>query len=84
MSDIIIYMFLFSVHLVDIWNMIEAFRDNGLNSLDHSLEVSSEQLGLLLRNIFYDLNKRLPSNGQIEAEESEQMMEGWMLAAYDP
>ena len=23
-----------SVHLVDIWNIIEAFRENGLNTLD--------------------------------------------------
>ncbi|NWZ87737.1 DTNB protein, partial [Poecile atricapillus] len=30
----------FSVHLVDIWNMIEAFRDNGLNTLDHGAEIN--------------------------------------------
>ncbi|KAF1620364.1 UNVERIFIED_CONTAM: Dystrobrevin beta, partial [Eudyptes pachyrhynchus] len=29
-----------NLHLVDIWNMIEAFRDNGLNTLDHSTEIS--------------------------------------------
>ncbi|NXP59205.1 DTNB protein, partial [Chloropsis cyanopogon] len=29
-----------SVHLVDIWNMIEAFRDNGLNTLDHGTEIN--------------------------------------------
>ncbi|KFQ31416.1 Dystrobrevin beta, partial [Merops nubicus] len=36
-----------SVHLVDIWNMIEAFRDNGLNTLDHSTEMSVEGRGKL-------------------------------------
>ncbi|NXM97933.1 DTNB protein, partial [Sylvia borin] len=37
----------FSVHLVDIWNMIEAFRDNGLNTLDHSTELNVEGHGKL-------------------------------------
>ncbi|NXH25575.1 DTNB protein, partial [Myiagra hebetior] len=35
------------VHLVDIWNMIEAFRDNGLNTLDHNTEINVEGHGKL-------------------------------------
>ncbi|NWI96897.1 DTNB protein, partial [Pitta sordida] len=38
---------LFLVHLVDIWNMIEAFRDNGLNTLDHNTEINVEGHGKL-------------------------------------
>ncbi|NWV00048.1 DTNB protein, partial [Upupa epops] len=29
-----------NLHLVDIWNMIEAFRDNGLSALEHGSEIS--------------------------------------------
>ncbi|KAL0620728.1 LINE-1 retrotransposable element ORF1 protein [Plecturocebus cupreus] len=54
-----------SIHLVDIWNMIEAFRDNGLNTLDHATEISVSRLETVISSIYYQLNKRLPSTHQI-------------------
>lgn len=75
---------LFSVHIVDIWNVIEAFRENGLNSLEGSAEVPLARLESLLSTLFYALNKRLPTNAQINVEESINMVLFWMAASYDP
>ncbi|VDK65964.1 unnamed protein product [Anisakis simplex] len=33
-----------NVHLVDIWNMIESFRENGLNALPISTQVAIQHL----------------------------------------
>ena len=69
--------------LVDIWNVIEAFREGGLNALDHRTEVSLDHLESLLSNIFYALNKRLPNNSQVDAESSITMLFNWLTSAYD-
>ncbi|MBZ3880466.1 Dystrobrevin beta [Sciurus carolinensis] len=71
------------VHLVDIWNMIEAFRDNGLNTLDHSTEISVSRLETVISSIYYQLNKRLPSTHQISVEQSISLLLNFMIAAYD-
>ena len=73
-----------SVFLVDIWNIIEAFRENGLNSLENTDEVPLGRLESLLSILFYALNKRLPTNAQINAEESISMVLNWMSSTYDP
>ncbi|XP_047377950.1 dystrobrevin beta isoform X15 [Sciurus carolinensis] len=72
-----------SLHLVDIWNMIEAFRDNGLNTLDHSTEISVSRLETVISSIYYQLNKRLPSTHQISVEQSISLLLNFMIAAYD-
>ncbi|XP_059516370.1 dystrobrevin beta isoform X3 [Myotis daubentonii] len=72
-----------NLHLVDIWNMIEAFRDNGLNTLDHSTEISVSRLETVLSSIYYQLNKRLPSTHQISVEQSVSLLLNFMVAAYD-
>lgn len=71
------------VHLVDIWNMIEAFRDNGLNTLDHTTEISVSRLETVISSIYYQLNKRLPSTHQISVEQSISLLLNFMIAAYD-
>ena len=71
------------VHLVDIWNMIEAFRDNGLNTLDHSTEISVSRLETVISSLYYQLNKRLPSTHQISVEQSISLLLNFMIAAYD-
>ncbi|KAB0360107.1 hypothetical protein FD754_004263, partial [Muntiacus muntjak] len=73
----------FKIHLVDIWNMIEAFRDNGLNTLDHSTEISVSRLETVISSIYYQLNKRLPSTHQISVEQSISLLLNFMIAAYD-
>lgn len=75
--------FAFPVHLVDIWNMIEAFRDNGLNTLDHNTEINVSRLETIISSIYYQLNKRLPSTHQISVEQSISLLLNFMIAAYD-
>ncbi|XP_036261056.1 dystrobrevin beta isoform X2 [Molothrus ater] len=72
-----------NLHLVDIWNMIEAFRDNGLNSLEHSTELNVSRLETIISSIYYQLNKRLPSSHQISVEQSISLLLNFILAAYD-
>nr|XP_060610771.1 dystrobrevin beta [Anolis sagrei ordinatus] len=72
-----------NLHLVDIWNMIEAFRDNGLNTLDHNTEISVSRLETIISSLYFQLNKRLPSTHQISVEQSISLLLNFMIAAYD-
>ncbi|XP_062892230.1 dystrobrevin beta isoform X5 [Mobula hypostoma] len=72
-----------NLHLVDIWNMIEAFRDNGLNTLDHSTEINVSRLETIISSIYYQLNKRLPTTHQISVEQSISLLLNFVIAAYD-
>uniref|UniRef100_A0A671Z2R4 Dystrobrevin n=1 Tax=Sparus aurata TaxID=8175 RepID=A0A671Z2R4_SPAAU len=72
-----------NLHLVDVWNMIEAFRDNGLNTLDHNAEINVSRLETILSSIYYQLNKRLPTTHQINVEQSIGLLLNFMVATYD-
>ena len=72
------------VHLVDIWNVIEAFRENGLNTMDLTAELSVARLEMVLSTILYQLNKRMPTTHQINVEQSISLLFNFLLAAYDP
>ncbi|XP_075057187.1 dystrobrevin beta isoform X2 [Mixophyes fleayi] len=72
-----------NLHLVDIWNMIEAFRDNGLNTLDNNTEINVSRLETIISSIYYQLNKRLPSTHQISVDQSISLLLNFMIAAYD-
>ncbi|XP_041357964.1 dystrobrevin beta-like [Gigantopelta aegis] len=72
-----------NLHLVDIWNVIEAFRENGLNMVEPSFELNTTRIESLLTTIFTQLNKRLPINQQIAAEQSTSLLLNWLLSAYD-
>uniref|UniRef100_A0A8C5BK69 Dystrobrevin n=1 Tax=Gadus morhua TaxID=8049 RepID=A0A8C5BK69_GADMO len=72
-----------NLHLVDVWNMIEAFRDNGLNTLDHNAEINVSRLETILSSIYYQLNKRLPTTHQINVEQSIGLLLNFMVAMYD-
>ncbi|XP_053057127.1 dystrobrevin beta isoform X17 [Acinonyx jubatus] len=63
--------------------MIEAFRDNGLNTLDHTTEISVSRLETVISSVYYQLNKRLPSTHQISVEQSISLLLNFMIAAYD-
>ncbi|XP_064911503.1 dystrobrevin beta isoform X8 [Columba livia] len=63
--------------------MIEAFRDNGLNTLDHNTEINVSRLETIISSIYYQLNKRLPSTHQISVEQSISLLLNFMIAAYD-
>ena len=73
-----------TVFLVDIWNVIEAFRENGLNSFEPHAEVNVARLESLLTSVYYHLNKRLPTTSQINADYSLGLLINWLLSAYDP
>lgn len=50
---------------MDIWNVIEAFRENGLNTLEPQSEVSVARLETLVSSLYHNLNKRLPTRDQV-------------------
>ncbi|MGH0142637.1 UNVERIFIED_CONTAM: hypothetical protein FKN15_022795 [Acipenser sinensis] len=72
-----------NLHLVDVWNMIEAFRDNGLNTLDHNAEINVSRLETIISSIYFQLNKRLPTTHQINVEQSISLLLNFMIASYD-
>ncbi|XP_075877663.1 dystrobrevin alpha isoform X5 [Nelusetta ayraudi] len=73
-----------NMHLVDIWNVIEAFRENGINTMDLNADLSVARLEMVLSTIFYQLNKRMPTTHQISVEQSISLLLNFLLAAYDP
>lgn len=70
------------MHLIDIWNVIEAFRENGLNTLEPAAEVSVARLETLISSLYCSLNKRLPSNQQVVVESKAGLLLNWLLTAY--
>nr|XP_023503410.1 dystrobrevin alpha isoform X10 [Equus caballus] len=73
-----------NLHLVDIWNVIEALRENALNNLDPNIELNVARLEAVLSTIFYQLNKRMPTTHQIQVEQSISLLLNFLLAAFDP
>lgn len=71
-----------SVHLVDIWNVIEAFRENGLNTLEPQSEVSVARLETLVSSLYHNLNKRLPIAQQVPVDSRAGLLLNWLIAAY--
>ncbi|XP_062919203.1 dystrobrevin alpha isoform X11 [Mobula hypostoma] len=72
-----------NVHLVDVWNVIEAFRENGLNTMDLNAELSVARLEAIISTVLYQLNKRMPTTHQINVEQSISLLLSFLLAAYD-
>ncbi|KAG8442086.1 hypothetical protein GDO86_011033 [Hymenochirus boettgeri] len=72
-----------NLHLVDVWNIIEALRENSLNNVDPSMELSVARLEAVLTTLFYLINKRIPSTHQINIEQSISLLLNFLLAAYD-
>lgn len=71
-----------NLHLVDIWNVIEAFRENGLNTLEPANEVSVARLETLISSLYHNLNKRLPTNQQVPVDSKAGLLLNWLLSAY--
>uniref|UniRef100_A0A915DFH9 ZZ-type domain-containing protein n=1 Tax=Ditylenchus dipsaci TaxID=166011 RepID=A0A915DFH9_9BILA len=72
-----------NVHLVDIWNMIESFRENGLNAMPITAQLKISRLELLLTSVFHNLNKRLPTTQHIDTDRSISMLLSFLLGVYD-
>ncbi|XP_078249834.1 dystrobrevin alpha isoform X19 [Pogona vitticeps] len=73
-----------NLHLVDIWNVIEALRENSLNNMDPNVELNVARLEAVLSTVFYQLNKRMPTTHQINVEQSISLLLNFLLAAFDP
>ncbi|XP_034944821.1 dystrobrevin beta isoform X2 [Chelonus insularis] len=70
------------LHNVDIWNIIEAFRENGLNTLDPCSTIGVSRLETLLSSLFHALNKRVPVSQQCNIQATTTLLLNWILAAY--
>ncbi|KAJ8972520.1 hypothetical protein NQ317_003066 [Molorchus minor] len=71
-----------SLHAVDIWNVIEAFREQGLHALEPSQELSVARLETLLCSLYHSLNKRAPPTQQAHVDVCSSLLLNWLLAAY--
>ncbi|XP_064212025.1 dystrobrevin beta isoform X2 [Tribolium castaneum] len=71
-----------SLHAVDIWNVIEAFREQGLHALEPSSELSVARLETLLCSLYHSLNKRAPPTQQAHVDVCSSLLLNWLLAAY--
>ena len=72
-----------NLHLVDLWNIIESFRENQLNGVDLSAEINVSRLESAISSIYRQLNKRLPAPRQINMEASIALLLNWLLSVYD-
>ncbi|XP_048759880.1 dystrobrevin beta-like isoform X3 [Ostrea edulis] len=72
-----------NLSLVDIWNIIESFRENGLNTLEPDSELNSSRVEAIISSLFCNLNKRLPSTQQVNADQCVNILLHWIISAYD-
>jgi len=71
------------VEQVDIWNVIECFRENGLNTLEADTELNASRVEAILASVFTQLNKRVPVTRQVDVATSSSMLLNWLISAYD-
>jgi hypothetical protein len=71
------------VHLIDLWNVIEMFRDSNLHTLDIFSEIDSLKLEACIKNMYIQLNKRLAFNQQINVDMQTSLLLAWLLNLYD-
>ena len=71
------------VYLVDIWNVIEAFREAGLSAVDAAAKVPLDVLEMVLNCVFCALNKRLPNSAQVDVADCVHSLFSFLVCAYD-
>ncbi|XP_069371142.1 dystrobrevin beta-like isoform X4 [Paralichthys olivaceus] len=72
-----------NLHLIDIYNVIEAVRDAGLNAVELNAGISVTRLENLVSSLFNQLSKRLPTTHTINPQESTVLFVEFILAAVD-
>uniref|UniRef100_A0A665WKM9 Dystrobrevin n=1 Tax=Echeneis naucrates TaxID=173247 RepID=A0A665WKM9_ECHNA len=72
-----------NLHLIDIYNVIEAVRDTGLNAVELNASISVTRLENLVSSLFNQLSKRLPTTYTINPQESTVLLVEFLLAAID-
>ena len=71
------------MHLIDLWNVIETFRDNNLHTLDLCHEIEASKVEACVLNMYVQLNKRLAFSQHINVESQAQLLSAWLLSLYD-
>ena len=73
--------------LLDVWNVIEAFRENGLSHVEPDLSIPRPKLEALLASMYGALAKRLPPPGSSSGSSSAvtspkdlQAMASWLFS----
>ena len=74
---------LLAVHLIDVYNVIEAVRDAGLNAVELNAGISVTRLENLVHSLFNQLGKRMPTTHTINPRESAALLVDFILAAID-
>ena len=69
--------------MIDLWNVIENFRDNNVHTVDLLFELDLSRLESLVRNMYIELNKRLAFNQHINVDSQTQLLTAWLLNLYD-
>ncbi|KAM6953956.1 dystrobrevin, beta a [Aplochiton taeniatus] len=72
-----------NLHLIDVYHVIEAVRDCGLNAVELQAGISVTRLENLLHALFNQLGKRLPTTHAIRPRESAALLLDFMLAAVE-
>lgn len=70
------------MHVIDIWNVIEAFRENGLNTLESHVEVNVSKFETLLTSLYRNLNKRLPAQQHVHDDLLTTILLNWIMSVY--
>ncbi|XP_072300202.1 dystrobrevin beta-like isoform X2 [Eucyclogobius newberryi] len=72
-----------NLHLIDIYHVIEAVRDAGLNAVELHAGISVTRLENLVSSLFNQLSKRLPTTHTIDPRESAALLVQLILATVD-
>ncbi|XP_061667801.1 dystrobrevin beta-like isoform X3 [Syngnathoides biaculeatus] len=72
-----------NLHLIDIYNVIEAVRDAGLNAVELNAGISVTRVENLVSSLFNQLSKRLPTTHRIKPRESTVLFVEFILAAIE-
>lgn len=68
--------------MIDIWNVIEAFRENGLNAIESHVEVNVSKFEPLLSSLYVNLNKRLPTQQRVHDDSLTTLLLNWLMSVY--
>lgn len=68
--------------MIDIWNVIEAFRESGLNTLESHVEVNVSKFESLLSSLYCNLNKRLPIQQHVHDDLLTTILLNWIMSVY--
>ncbi|KAG7253913.1 hypothetical protein CRUP_010025, partial [Coryphaenoides rupestris] len=72
-----------NMHLVDVYHVIEAVRDVGLNAVEPAAGISNTRLENLVSLLFNQLAKRLPTTHTVDPRHSTALLVDFLLAAVD-